>query len=194
MNPRSVTQVMCLITAGVMAAGSLSAAPRAAPDRVATSQADDWNFHEEASGLLKEVQSTATVLNRDAELLHSFTRGGLTRESHVEQVSMIKDHINTMGKHLDRLQTIRHVATPWQQQTINAVVPAALILAAHTESAIEHLNDRDKPLWDENYENHLRGISGRSGQVKQAVDLHMEMANTQDKLERLREQTATLGS
>jgi len=161
---------------------------------VAACQADDWNFHEEASRLLKEVQSTATVLDRDADLLQSFTRGGLTWESHVNQVSVVKDHINTMGKHLDRLQAIRHLATPWQQQAIHSVVPAALILAAHTESAIEHLNDREKPLWDANYENHLRGISGRSGQVKQTVDLHLEMASTQDKLEQLREQVYTLGS
>ena len=194
MKSRNVTRIVCLITAGVMAIGSLSAAPRASTPRVAACQADDWNFHEEASRLLKEVQSTATVLDRDADLLQSFTRGGLTWESHVNQVSVVKDHINTMGKHLDRLQAIRHLATPWQQQAIHSVVPAALILAAHTESAIEHLNDREKPLWDANYENHLRGISGRSGQVKQTVDLHLEMASTQDKLEQLREQVYTLGS
>ena len=183
MKPRNVTKIMCLIVAGVVTTGSLFAA-----------QTDDRDFQAEASRLLKEVQSTATVLNRDAVLLHSFTRGGMTWESHVEQVSLVKEHINTMGKYLDRLQEIRHEATLGQQQAINSVVPAALILAAHTESAIEHLNDRDKPLWDENYENHLRGISGRSGQVKQVVDLHLDIANTQDKLERLQGQTRTLGS
>ena len=194
MKPRNVTKIMCLITAGVMAMGSLSAAPRDAAPRAATGQADNWDFQAEASRLLKDVQFTAAVLNRDAVLLQSFTRSGLTWESHANQVSTIKDHINTMGKHLDRLQEIRHVATPLQQQAINSVVPAALILAAHTESAIEHLNDRAKPLWDENYENHLRGISGRSDQVKQVVDLHLDMADAQDKLERLQEQTKTLGS
>jgi hypothetical protein len=83
---------------------------------------------------------------------------------------------------------------PWQQQAIHSVMPSALILAKHTELAIEHLDDREKPLWDREYVNHLRGIEGRSGQVKQTVDLHLDMANTQDKLERLREQTLLLGS
>ncbi len=192
MKSRSVTRILCLITAGVMAMGSLAAAPR--EPRVATGQVDDWNFHAEAARLLKEVQSTATVLTRDADLLHSYTRGSLSWESHVNQVNLVKSHINTMGKHLDRLQAIRHLATPQQQQAIQSVVPAALILATHTESAIEHLNDRDKPLWDQEYKNHVRGISSRSGQVKQVVDLHLDIADTQDKLERLQEQSRTLGS
>ncbi len=194
MKSRNVTRIVCLITAGVMAMGSLSAAPREIAPRVATCQGDDWNFHDEASRLLKEVQSTATALTRDAEFLHSYTRGSLSWESHVNQVNVVKDHINTMGKHLDRLQAIRHLATPQQQKAINSVVPAALILATHTESAIEHLNDRDKPLWDQEYKDHLRGIWSRSDQVKQVVDLQLDIANTQDKLERLQERTSTLGS
>ena len=193
MKSRNVTRIVCLITAGVMAVGSLSAAPRDTAPRVAVGQANDWNFQEEASGLLKEIQSTATLLTRDADLLHSYTRGSVSWETHVNQVSMVKDHINAMGKHLDRLQAIRHLATPEQQKTINSVMPAALILASHTESAIEHLNDRQKPLWDQEYRNHLRGISGRSGQVKQVVDLHLDIVSTQDKLERLQERSA-LGS
>jgi len=194
MKSRNVTRIVCLITAGVMAIGSLSAAPRASTPRVAACQADDWNFHEEASRLLKEVQSTATLLSREAGVLHSFTRGSLGWDTHINQVNVVKDHINTMGKNLERLQEIRHVAMPWQQQAIHSVIPSALILAKHTELAIEHLDDREKPLWDREYVNHLRGIEGRSGQVKQTVDLHLDMANTQDKLERLREQTLLLGS
>ncbi len=194
MKARSVSRIVCLITAGVMAMGSLSAAPRKSAPRVATCQADDWNFQTEAARLLKEVQSTATVLSRDAALLRSYARSGVSWDSHVNQVNVVKEHINTMGKHLSRLQAIRQDAAPWQQQAIQSLVPSALILATHTQAAIEHLNDRGKPLWDAEYVNHLRGIEGRSGQVKQTVDLHMDMADTQDKLERLREQSNLLGS
>ncbi|HSR09134.1 MAG TPA: hypothetical protein VLM42_18535 [Bryobacteraceae bacterium] len=194
MKSRNVTRIMCLITAGVMTMGSLAAAPRESAPGVAACQADDWNFQEEASRLLKEVQTTATSLSREARVLHSFTRGGLSWDTHINQVNVVKDHVNTMGKHLDRLQAIRHVTMPWQQQAIHSVMPSALILAEHTESAIEHLNDREKPLWDREYVNHLRGIEGRSVQVKQTVDLHLDLATTQDKLERLREQTILLGS
>lgn len=81
MKSKNVTRIVCLITAGVMAMGSLSAASRESAPRVRTCQVDDWNFQEEASRLLKEVQSTATLLSREAGVLHSFTRGSLSWDS-----------------------------------------------------------------------------------------------------------------
>jgi hypothetical protein len=185
---------MCVMIAGVMAMGSLSAAPLDGGSRATSCAANDWDFQAEAARLLKEVQSSTAQLTRDADRLHSYARGGISRESHVQQVSLVKEHINSMGKHLERLQAIRHLATPQQQQAILSMMPAALVLATHTELAIEHLNDRGKPLWDQEYKNHVRGISDRSVQMKQVVDLHLEMADTQEKLEGLRERAILLGS
>jgi len=194
MKSRSVTKIMCLILAGVMAAGALTAAPRGVSVREATCQTEDWNFPAEASSLLKEVQFTATLLTRDATILESYSRGALSRASHVDRISVVKHHINTMGEKLNRLQDIRHVVTPWQQEAIDSVVPPAVTLAAHTEAAIEHLNDRRNQLWHPDYTDHLRSISNRSVQVREAVNLHLEMADTQDKLESLQERTNALGS
>lgn len=194
MKSRNVTKIVCLLTAGIMAAGALTAAPRGVSTSPAICQADDRNFPAEASSLLKEVQSTATLLTRDAAILQSYSRGVLSRESHADRITTVKHHINTMGKKLNRLQAIRHLVAPWQQQAIDSVVPPAVMLAAHTEAAIEHLNERRNNLWHPDYASHLRGIYDRSGQVKEAVNLHLEMAVTQDKLERLQERTNALGS
>jgi hypothetical protein len=194
MKSRSVTKIMCLLLAGVMAAGALTAAPRGVSASGATCQTEDWNFPAEASSLLKEVQFTATLLTRDATILESYSRGALSRESHVDRITVVKHHINTMGEKLNRLQAIRHVVTPWQQQAIDSVVPPAVTVAAHTEAAIEHLNDRRNNLWHPDYTDLLRGISDRSVQVQEAVNLHLEMADTQDKLESLQERTNPLGS
>ena len=194
MKARSVTKIMCLILAGVMAAGALTAAPRGVSAREATCQTEDRNFPAEASNLLKQVQFTATLLTRDAAILQSYSRGVLSRESHADRITTIKHHINTMGERLNRLQAIRHLATPWQQQAIDAVVSPSVMLAAHTQAAIEHLNERRNNLWHPDYADHLRGIYNRSGQVKEAVNLHLEMADTQDKLDRLQERSNSLGS
>lgn len=194
MKSRSVTNIMCLLLAGIMAAGALNAAPRGAAASVAACPTEDRNFPAEASSLLKEVQFTATLLTRDATILESYSRGMLSRESHADRINVVKQHINTMGEKLNRLQAIRHLVTPWQQEAIDSVVPPAVMLAAHTEAAIEHLNDRRNQLWHPEYTDHLRGIADRSGQVKEAVNLHLEMADTQDKLERLEERANALGS
>ena len=194
MKSRSVNKIMCLILAGVMAAGALTAAPRSVSVGAAVCQSEDRNFPAEASSLLKEVQFTATLLTRDAAILESYSRATLTRESHADRITTVKHHINTMGEKLNRLQAIRHQATPWQQQAIDSIVSPAVMLAAHTQAAIELLNDRRNNLRHPDYTDHLRGIYDRSAQVKDTVSLHLEMAETQDKLERLKERTNALGS
>lgn len=188
-----VTKIVCLLTAGVMAAGALSAASPNISAAAVTCQVDR-NFPAEASKLLKDVQFTATLLNRDATILQSFSRNALSRESHVSQITTVKHHINTMGEQLKQLQAIRHLATPWQQRAIDSVAEPAVKIAAHTQAAIEHLNDRQNTLWHPVYAEHLRGIYDRSDQVKDAVNLHLETADAQDKLERLQERTNALGS
>ena len=200
MKSRIITKLVCLGLAGVMAAGSLFAVPRTVEPCASTNQtaspnqAEDWDFRAEASMLLQEVQSTAALLSREAATLHSFARGGLSWETHVSQVTVVKDHINAIGQRLDRLQAIRHVAAPWQRQAIDSIVPAAASVAAHTEAAIQHLNERGQPLWAPAYTNHLEAISERSNFVKESVDLHLKIAGTQEKLEQLRDRASTLGS
>ena len=194
MKSRSIARIVCVFMAGIMAAGALTAAPQAGSGRGANCQAEDRNYPSEATGLLKEVQFTATLLTRDAAILESYSRGVLSRESHADGITTVKHRINTMGEKLNRLQAIRHLVTPWQQEAIDSAVPPAVTLAAHTQAAIERLNDRGNNLWHPDYTDLLRGISERSGQVKEAVNLHLDMAETQDKLERLQERTNALGS
>ena len=95
---------------------------------------------------------------------------------------------------LNQLQAIRHLVIPSQRQAIDSVVEPAVKLAAHTQAAMEHLNNRQNNLWHPAYAEHLRGIYDRSDQVKEAVTLHLETAATQDKLERLQERSNALGS
>jgi len=178
--------------AGAMAAGSLFASPRdIAVSSETTGPTVEWSYQAEAQGLLKQVQSTATLLAREAQTLNSYSRLGISRESHSNQVTLVRGHVNAMGKHLARLQSIRDLAAPWQQQALDSVLPVAVHVAAHTEAAIRHLNDRGKPLWDPDYAYLLRSISDRADQVKETIDLHLEMADTQDRLEQLRDRVNT---
>ena len=194
MKSRNLIKATCLLMVGAMAAGSLFAVPRdVAASSETTGKSVEWNYQAEAQRLLLQVQSTATLLAREAGTLNSYARLGISRESHSNQVTLVKGHVNALGKHLARLQSIRHVSAPWQQQALDAVMPVAMHVAAHTEAAIQHLNDRGT-LWDADYANHLRSISDRADQVKETIDLHLEMADTQDRLEQLRDRVNTLVS
>lgn len=143
-------------------------------------------FEAQASKLLKEVQYRAAALTREAASLDSYARGGLNKTSHSIQLTLVKDHINAIGTNLKMLQEMRGVAAPWQQEAIDSVIPHAADVAAHTEAAILHLNGF-APLWHPDYTAHLRAISDRSSRVKDTIDVHLAMAATADKLERLRD-------
>ncbi len=195
MKSKNLVRTTCALMAGLMAAGSLFAAPATASAPCETSvQAEDRNYQQEASRLLKEVQTHANALSSDADLLLIYARGSISRHSHALQVNLVKDRVNAIGKPLNRLQAIRHVAAPWQRQAIDSVVPIAASLAAQTEAAILHLNEAGKPLWAPDYTDLLRSISDRSDQVKQTIDLHLDLAAAEQKLEDLRGRVSQIGS
>jgi hypothetical protein len=181
---------MILAGAGLVAFGTAGAAPVETAKGCACESAD-WNFQTEATDLLRQVQSTANALAREASSYHSYTLNSLSRESHVWAANRVKDHVNDLGERLARLQEIRPVAAQWQRAAIDALVPEAVRLAAHTQAAIEHLNDRN-PLWQQGYKDQLRGIADRSNSVRNTVNLHLEMADTQLKVERLKTQMEAL--
>lgn len=195
MKSKNLVRTTCVWMAGMMAAGSLFAAPAtASAPRQTSVQAEDWNYQQEASQLLKQIQDHANALSSDADVLSIYARGSISRQSHAEQMNLVKDRINAIGKPLIRLQAIRHVAAPWQRQAIDSVVPIAVSLAAQTEAAILHLNETGKPLWAPEYTDLIRSISDRSDQVKQTIDLHLDLAGTQDKLQELRDRVNQIGS
>lgn len=178
MNSTSLIRTIFFLTAGIAASGSLLANPRSS----------------EASELLRQVKSNAIHLTREAAVYQSYAHGGISRESHYLRANLVRDHINTMGKQLTRLQEIRHESAPWQRQAIDDVVPMAADLAAETEAAIQHLNDGSKPLWLPSYTDRLHAIFDQSDQVKDAVNLHLDMAETEEKMEQLRERASMLGT
>jgi len=194
MKLRNFRKVTYLFIAAAMAGGSLLAAPPALKPSAAAGQSEEWAFPVEASQLLKEIQSTANMLSRDAATLESYARGGLSGHSHGGQLTLAKEHINEIGERIERLQAIRHVAAPWQQRAIDSCVPVAVSLAGNTEAAIQHFNENRSHLWAPAYIDRLKLIANRAGEMKEAVDLHLELASTQDKLEALRSKAATVGS
>jgi hypothetical protein len=188
MQTRRLLKVISLPIAIIMAAGSLTAAP------TVQSAGADWNFPGEASELLREIQSTANRLTRDAATLESYGRAGVNWESHSSQLAVAREHINAIGERVQRLRAIHRVAAPWQQQAIDSIVPVAINLASRTEAAILYLEENRDHLWAPVYTGHLKRISDHADQMKESVDLHLELASTQEKLVELRGKLAAMPS
>jgi hypothetical protein len=146
----------------------------------------------EASRLLTEVRSIAHALNRDAATLESYRLAGLTWHSHADRLTLARQHINSIGDRLEGLAGMRDSAAPWQQEAIDSITPVAAQLASRTEAAINHLNENPRQLYAPVYTGHLGAIAEHADRMQESVDVFLDLANTQGKLDRLRGQATAL--
>ncbi len=142
----------------------------------------------EASDLLKQIKSLTANLSTEANTLDSYKlQPRLSWRSHANELNKAREHINQIGERLDRLQAIKSVAEPWQQRAIEDIMPVAANLAAHTQSAIQHLNENRTYLYAPVYADHLTSISERSAELKASVAAFLEFGDTSDKLDRMQQ-------
>jgi hypothetical protein len=180
--------------AALLLTGSVFAAAPARHSSAVAAEGPGWDFQKEASDSLREVQVLSGKLRLDAEKLESFPRSKLSWESHANQLNLVRGHINQIGERLERLQEIRHVTSPWQQQAIDRIVPVAVELASGTEAAIGHLNENKGHLFAPAYGDHLSAISDRADEMKESVNTFLEFAETEQKLEGLQTKIRDLQS
>ncbi|HLK51657.1 MAG TPA: hypothetical protein VKT49_26130 [Bryobacteraceae bacterium] len=153
-----------------------------------------WNFPSEASRLLEEIRATSHRLTESTDRLRSFAYSGISWQSHAIELTQVREHVNQIGARIERLQSIRQVIEPWQQEALDSVTRAGVTVATGTESAIRHLNENQNFLGSGTYRNHVASVSSGADQMKQSVTAHLELAETQAKVEALRQQVADLGS
>ncbi len=170
----------------LVATSAASAAPEVSTSKVNSAEYRVWSFGAEANGLLKEIKFLSGKLKIDTGILESYkSQTQLHWQTHAQRLNLAREHINEIGKRLGRLQAIRSEVAPWQQRAIEEIVPVAADLAAHTEAAIQHLNENRNRLLAPEYTDHLSSIAERSAELKESADLFLEFGDTSDKLDRM---------
>lgn len=189
MTAKIVRNLVGATMGALLLAGSLMASPAAAGsvDAVAVNTST-WDFQKEASNLLGEVRTLSGELRNDADRLESFRLSNLSWQTHGDQLTRVKEHINAMGDRLERLQEIRHVTAPWQQQAINQIVPVAVEIASRTQAAFEHLNENQSYLFAPTYTDHLTTIAEQARTLNDSASGFVEYGDTQERLDQLQEQ------
>jgi len=184
--PKSIfRKLACLPFLALTLAPFASASPVVSTSDSKASESQAWSFDAEANDLLKEIKSLSGKLKNDATTLASYKRQTqLHWQTHAHQLNLAREQINKIGERLDRLQAIKSEVAPWQQRAIEQIVPIAANVAAHTEAAIQHLNENRTYLFAPVYANHLTSIADRSAELKESTDLFLEFGDTADKLDR----------
>jgi hypothetical protein len=137
----------------------------------------------QVTSLLKEARSEAVKLQNEAEKLESYMNTGLSRETHARQLQVTKDHINELGKTLDKLEAQKAEASLWQQNAIEEMRPLLEQLAERTTQAIEHVNDNPRQMRHPDYHEMLADKSDLASQLADILNGHIEYGEAKAELE-----------
>lgn len=129
----------------------------------ATAESYTWNFNREANRLLKDMRYDARRVNYHADKLEQFAMNPqIDWQIHADQLNLVKARVDDMGKRLCRLEEIRRVATPDQQQAIRRTAPLVRYMADNTDAAIHYLNAYQNNFWTPAYRTYVQNLTNES--------------------------------
>lgn len=168
--------------AAMLLSGAMFSSPRAVLAAPSQAEVSRFDMERVVTAELKELRSLMNQLSRNADQLHALQTSRLHWETHAYHLTRVKDDVNRVGEQLNSLQTMRFSAAPWQQETIDAILPVALEVADRTGAAIEHLNSDRQYLWAPHYVDHLRTIPALSDHMRGLVENHLKIVEAQENL------------
>jgi hypothetical protein len=96
-----------------------------------------------------------------------------------------------MGKILEKLQSERDEAAPWQQEAIDRMVPLLKDIAANTTAAIEHLNQNQLRPVSGDYKDYLQQNADTAHALADMISSFVKYDRTRAKLEALQDKIET---
>ncbi|HEY4045275.1 MAG TPA: hypothetical protein VGM27_00290 [Acidobacteriaceae bacterium] len=137
--------------------------------------------------LLYQAREEAVGLDRDADEMETFVRSDLDWRTHAEYLEQVKEHINRLAGIIQKLQAERDKASPWQQQTIDRVIPLLRELATNTTNAINHLNQNQIRPVSGNYPTWLHENAETAHELVTMISNTIEYGRTRNRLQKLEE-------
>lgn len=154
-----------LAVALVLPAG-LQAADHACNPGAATPESYTHDFAKETDQLLTSMRIQAYAAKEDADGLGNLSRfNEVSWQRDSARLARIREHVNTIGETLCRLEQIRLVALPWQRQEIDRIAPAVTELADSTQSAIKLLNSHEHNFWATNLPDDMDAIYNEANRI-----------------------------
>jgi hypothetical protein len=187
----------CLVAAvvAVCAAPARAAVSRGCPEQTSTPASYTWNFKAEANQIFQSVAQDAAAVLDHADKLDAFSRQpGVSWQSHGTELNAIRAQVDDMGAKLGRLETIRRVLAPWQQQEVDQIARRVQLLADNTEDAIHHLNEHQNQLWAPNYQMNTRNLYDEADKLTHSVDTAVAFAKASHEYQTLGNELGVKGS
>jgi hypothetical protein len=130
-----------------------------------------WNFRQEANATFKDIELDATQARYHADRLQSVVSrpDSVSWPSDATQLDQIRSAVNDMGQRLCRLETIRRVVDPWQQNTIDRIAVDVRLLADNTQDALAFGSSHRQTLWVPAFQRYVDNLYTEARMLTQAV-------------------------
>jgi hypothetical protein len=146
-----------------------------------------WDFHREADTLFQGIQFDAQQVSNHAANLQSFADDpNISWQAHATELTQLKSEVNNMGKKICRLETIRRVVAPWQQETIDRIASTLPLMADNTEGAIAYVNAHQHDLLNPTYWRYADNLYSEGTELTQLAGNAVDYAKVLGEYHKLR--------
>jgi hypothetical protein len=135
--------------------------------------------------LLADAKTEAVELKSDSQDMEAFTKSKLSWESYARKVELIREHVNSTGKLLAKLQDVAAAGSPWQQTAIQRIDPLLRELAANTEVTINHLNENKAKIHFAEFKDYVKANYELATDLEALIHDFVNYGEAKAKLERL---------
>lgn len=161
-------------------------------DRVVLPRIGEVSQVSKIDDLLAQFESRAIETRRDAAILESKRRNPRSSwETHSSKLSIMKDHINNMGKMLAGLEAMKPKATLFQEKAMEAARPHLEDMAERVGKALNWLNEDRKSTSKAEYKDNLHGIWVSADRLYRDVDTITDYHKARMRLQELTEEPIT---
>ena len=158
-------------------------------DRVIVPPMGEVSHVSTINDMLAQFESKAIETRRDAAMLESKRRNQqLSWQIHADKLSVMKEHINEMGKMLAELEGMKAKATVFQEKAIEAGRPHLEDMAQRVEKGINWLNEDRGSISKAEYKDNLHGIWNSADQLYKNVDAIIDYHEARMRLHELAEE------
>lgn len=141
---------------------------------------------------LAAFESEAIEARRRAEALESKNRNPqLNWSGHAEQLNIMKEHVNDLGRRLTELEGMKSKATLFQEKAIEAARPHLEDMAQRVEKGIQWLNEDRRSISKAEYKENLHGIWRDADQLYRNVDTILDYHEARMRMHELAEVPAS---
>lgn len=137
----------------------------------------DQKVVKESRQTLESMLDSVGQVRAEASRLLALTRSSLNDpESYASQMDMIKDNFNVLNRELQTLQKDRAHLAPWEQKTLDQVVPLLKETSEATTKAIDYYNQHRNNLISPTYRAEADQIYEHAVQADQKLGESLKLA------------------